>query len=153
MHTALPEPKAAKPRTKTKAAGKPKPKGKSAAATRGSDADEDDDDFEEDGSDLEYMGPEGFGLDGLDALDVDLDPDSDLEIVARPSTFLPNYVYTHGVWEHVRQQRVKTKRKIYVAMRDKPDVGPNSFLPKQGLHVCEFTVWQTLNDKPRRSTG
>ena len=80
----------------------------------------------------------------------DLDPD--LEVASRPSTHLPYFAYTRAVWEYVRQLRVKTKRKIYVAMREKPDVSPNTFLPQQGLCVCEFTVWQTLNDKPRRST-
>ena len=71
---------------------------------------------------------------------------------SRPSTFAVHHQYTKAVAEHVKNLRVRDKRNIYVAMRLKPDVKTDSFLPHFGLSVADFCVWQTLNEKPRQTT-
>jgi hypothetical protein len=133
------KPKAA-PRTASKAVSK-------TVSKRTVDNDEDADDAEEENVDMYApLDSEIAAVQAQLAEEVAPAP-------ARPSTYTPYFMYTHGVSGHVEQLRVKTKRKIYVAMRQKPEVSPNTFLPQHGLSVCEFTVWQTLNDKPRRSTA
>jgi len=71
---------------------------------------------------------------------------------SRPSTFAVHHMYTKAIAEHVKNLRVRDKRNIYVAMRLKPDVKTDSFLPHFGLSVADFCVWQTLNEKPRQTT-
>lgn len=74
------------------------------------------------------------------------------EVVPPPSTYAPVYWYTQSLMSQVQALRVRDKRSIFVAMREKADVSPESFLPRHGLCVAEFAVFQTLGDKPRRST-
>ena len=81
------------------------------------------------------------------------DPSSmQTHIPSRPSTFAVHHMYTKAIAEHVKNLRVRDKRNIYVAMRLKPDVKTDSFLPHFGLSVADFCVWQTLNEKPRQTT-
>jgi hypothetical protein len=44
---------------------------------------------------------------------------------------------------------VRDKRQIYVSMRS-GQVTPNSFFLKFGLSAADYSVWQILNDNPRR---
>jgi hypothetical protein len=146
MHTKAPRvkaAKAAKPAKPAKAKKAPRKQARSAAATSAVSDDESASDM-----DMDYVALEADMAEVRAELADELGP-----APARPSTFLPYFMYTHGLSRHVDNLRVKTKRKIYVAMRQKPEVSATTFLPQHGLSVCEFTVWQTLNDKPRRSTA
>lgn len=70
----------------------------------------------------------------------------------KPSTFVPHYVFNKTVGKYVLKLRVKDKRYIFNSMRKIPNVKTNSFLPHHGIAIADFTVWQILNDKPRRAT-
>ena len=74
------------------------------------------------------------------------------KIPSRPSTFAVHHAYTTAIADYVKNLRVRDKRNIYIAMRLKPDVKTDSFLPHFGLSVADFCVWQTLNEKPRQTT-
>jgi hypothetical protein len=142
----------AKTKTKTKtAATKSKPrskKGRGRVCDSDMDTDSDLDEYNLLGDDDLYA----EDLEDIRAASAE-DAAASSPAPVRPSTSMPHWVYTQALSAHVKSLSVKTKRKIYVAMRQKPEVAPNSFLPHQGLNVCEFAAWQILSDNPRRSTA
>lgn len=85
--------------------------------------------------------------------DVVLDCDGLPVVPPQPSTYTPHFWFQKAVSESIRAMRIKDKRKIYYAMRQPPDVTPDSFLCPHGVSVAEFATWQVLNDRPRRSTS
>lgn len=70
--------------------------------------------------------------------------------VPQPSTFVPHHEFYLALGKFVLKLRVRDKRNIYIAMRKTPSVKTDSFLPHFGVFIADFTVWQILNDKPRR---
>jgi hypothetical protein len=73
--------------------------------------------------------------------------------VKRPSAFAPAHWYNVAMAKYIHTLRVRDKRNIYVAMRQKPLVTADTFLPKFGVVIGEFAGWQVLNDKPRKTTA
>ena len=69
----------------------------------------------------------------------------------QPSTFVPHYEYYISMGKYVLRLRVRDKRNIFIGMRKTISVKPDSFLPHHGIFIADFTVWQILNDKPRRA--
>jgi hypothetical protein len=70
----------------------------------------------------------------------------------RPCTFAPYYEYTQALDARVREIGVRIKREIFAAMRQ-ASVTPDTFLPKLGITMGEFTVWQVLLENPRLASA
>ena len=68
----------------------------------------------------------------------------------RPSTYPPHYLFCLAMAYLVRTLMVRDKRQIYMSMRC-GHVSPNSFFPRFGMSASDFTVWQILIEKPRRT--
>ena len=70
--------------------------------------------------------------------------------MSQPSTFVPHHEFYTALGRYVVQLRIRDKRNIYIAMRKTQGVQTDSFLPHFGIFIADFTVWQILNDRPRR---
>lgn len=71
----------------------------------------------------------------------------------RPSIYAPYHQYMLAMQQRVRKLRVKDKRAIFHAMREQGEVTAESFLPRHGIAVHDFTAFQILNGRPRQSRG
>lgn len=72
------------------------------------------------------------------------------DAAAPPSTFVPHHEFCVALGNYNMKLRVRDKRGIYAAMRKTAGLKPDSFLPHFGIFIADFTVWEILNDKPRR---
>ena len=70
-------------------------------------------------------------------------------LTERPSTYPPHHKFCLAISSMVKALFVRDKRQIYVSMRS-GQVTPNSFFLKFGLSAADYSVWQILNDNPRR---